>query len=107
NVGIGSSLAEAIFSVLTAHSPSLNLMLAWLPLQNGMLAEAPQRQRVTRLRISYGLPSCDSILTPPRTQSGPLQPSAGSSTIPIDGGCLCSISFPVFLSCTTSLPAGQ
>src|SRR6267143_977741 len=32
--------------------PSLNLILAWLPLQNGMLLEAPHRQSVTRFRTS-------------------------------------------------------
>src|SRR5438094_2324095 len=32
--------------------PSLNLMLAWLPLQNGLFTEAPHRHNVTRFRIS-------------------------------------------------------
>jgi len=32
--------------------PSLNRMLAWLPLQNGLLTEAPHRHNVTRFRIS-------------------------------------------------------
>ncbi len=32
--------------------PSSKLMLAWLPLQNGLLADAPQRQSVTRFRRS-------------------------------------------------------
>src|SRR5947199_3271229 len=34
--------------------PSLNLILAWLPLQNGMLLDAPHRQSLTRFRTSYG-----------------------------------------------------
>ena len=82
-------------------------MLAWLPLQNGMLLEAPQRQSVTRFLTSYGLPSSDSTVIPPRTHSGPLQPSSGSSIKPIEGGSLPSITFSVLLSCTTRRPAGQ
>ena len=33
-------------------SPPWNFMLAWAPLQKGLLSDAPQRQRVTRLRFS-------------------------------------------------------
>src|SRR5580692_5747258 len=82
-------------------------MLAWLPLQNGMLLEAPHLQRVTRSLFSYGTPLADSIVIPPRTHSGPLHPSAGSSTTPIDCLSSGSISSPVFLSWRTSLPEGQ
>src|SRR5205814_1808406 len=84
--------------------PSCHFMLACVPSQNGLLLDAPQRHSVTRLRRSWGLPPSDSIAIPPRTQSGPLQPSAGSSTTPMEGGRVGSISFPVFLSLTTSRP---
>src|SRR2546422_8774593 len=47
------------------------------------------------------------MVIPPGTHSGPLQPSAGSSTTPIDGGSFCSISWPVFLSYATSRPDGH
>ena len=39
-------------TVLLFKRPSLNFMLAWPPLQNGLLSEAPHRQSVTRLRVS-------------------------------------------------------
>jgi len=32
---------------------ALNLIDVWLPSQNGLFFEAPQRQTVMRLRISY------------------------------------------------------
>jgi len=82
-------------------------MLAWLPSQNGLLLETPQRHSVIRFRLSYLVPSCDSSVTLPRTHSGPLHPSAGSSTTPIDGGRACSISLLVRLSCKTNRPDGQ
>lgn len=44
-------------------------MLAWAPLQKGLLSEAPQRHSVTRFRFSYRLPSWNSIVIPSRTQS--------------------------------------
>jgi len=47
-----SRFNSAIFLAEPYYKPSLNLMLAWLPLQNGMLAEAPQRQSVTRFLTS-------------------------------------------------------
>ena len=64
---------------------SVNPMEAWLASQNGLLADAPQRQSVTRLRTSYVSLSADITVMPPRTQIGPATPCAGSATMPIDG----------------------
>src|SRR3989338_9626155 len=43
----------------------------WLPPQNGLFPDLPQWHNVTRFLVSYFLPSCDSICTPPFTQNGP------------------------------------
>jgi hypothetical protein len=57
-----------------------------VPSQNGLFRDRPQRQRVTRLRTSYSKPSAETTGIPPRSQTGPLQCSSGSSTSPIDIG---------------------
>ena len=77
------------------------------PSQKGLLLEAPQRQRVTRFRISYARPSADSMVIRPLTQIGPLTPATGSWTRPIDGSKTGSYGFLVALSQTTSHPEGQ
>lgn len=79
----------------------------WLLSQKGLLKEWPQRQRVTRLRISYRIPFADSMGMPPRTHIGPCRPSWGYSTIPMDGSNTGSIAFFVVLSHTTRRPDGQ
>jgi hypothetical protein len=79
----------------------------WLPSQNGLLPDLPQRHKVTRFLISYFLPSDDSRSTPPLTQIGPLTFSSGSFAKLMDGSSRGSIGFPVVLSQTTNLPEGQ
>jgi len=64
-------------------SPSLNFSSIWHPSQNGLFVDLPQRQSVTRLRVSYLLPSAPSISIPPFTQTGPLACFRGSSIKPI------------------------
>ena len=44
------------------------MMLAWLPSQNGLLLDAPQRQRATRFRLSQRLPLVDSTTISPRNR---------------------------------------
>jgi len=46
------ALANDFLLVLHFLMPSWNFMLAWLPLQKGLLSEAPHRHNVTRLRAS-------------------------------------------------------
>ena len=60
-------------------SPSLKLVIIWVPSQYGLLVDLPQRQSVTQLRTSYMSPSDDTILIPPRTHNGPLTAFPGSS----------------------------
>ena len=42
-----------------------------MPSQYGLLCDAPQRHRVTRLRTSHGWPSARAIGMPPLTHSAP------------------------------------
>src|SRR5262249_43249372 len=59
-----------------------------VPSQYGLLFDAPQRHRVTRLRTSHGWPSARSIGMPPLTHSAPSGVTAiswgrsGSTTSP-------------------------
>lgn len=46
------ALANDVVLVFHFLMPSWNFMLAWLPLQKGLLSEAPHRHNVTRLRVS-------------------------------------------------------
>ena len=64
---------------------SVNPIQTWLPSQNGLLPDLPQRHKVTRFLISYLVPSDDSRSTPPLTQIGPLTFSSGSFTTLMDG----------------------
>jgi hypothetical protein len=61
--------------------------------QKGLFRDFPQRHRVTRLRISYGMSSNDVIGMPPRTQSGPIVLINGSSIKAMDGSKVGSIGF--------------
>jgi hypothetical protein len=66
-------------------SYALNPIEAWLPSQKGLLLDAPQRQSLARLRISYLSPSALTTMAPPRTHSGPEMHNLGPSTRPIEG----------------------
>src|SRR5207237_1402031 len=77
------------------------------PSQKGLFFDAPQRHSVMRLRTSYLKPSAAVTGTPPRTHTGPLTPSAGSSMSPIDTGNGGSTSLPVARSRAASRPDGQ
>jgi len=69
-----------VFIIAGSAIPSLNLILAWLPLQNGMLLERRIRQSVTRFRLRKGrVMRFDEYAS--RTHNGPLTPRAGSSTL--------------------------
>ena len=48
-------------ALTNSTSPSLNFILTWLPLQNGMLLEAPQRQYSVFFRY---LLCCERVTTP-------------------------------------------
>ncbi len=87
-------------------SPSLNFSSIWHPSQNGLFVDLPQRQSVTRLRVSYLLPSAPSISIPPFTQTGPLACFRGSSIKPISFFNSGSMDSP-FLLRTTSRPDGH
>lgn len=50
--GPASPELTAHFSLTNSTRPSLNLMLAWLPLQKGLFADAPQRHRATLFLVS-------------------------------------------------------
>src|SRR5439155_1186300 len=65
------------------------------PSQNGLFFDAPQRHSVMRLRTSYLKPSAEVTGIPPRTHTGPLTPSTGSSMSPIDTGSAGSTGLPV------------
>ena len=78
---------------------SLNFTCAWVPSQNGLFCDCPQRHSVTRLRTSYSKPSADTTGIPPRNQSGPLHSWAGSSMRPIDTGSSGSIGFRFSVPC--------
>ncbi len=80
--------------------------LRWLPSQKGLFLLFPQRQSVTRLRISYVVPFADSIGIPPLTHIGPILPGWVSTTRPMEGSNFGSNGFPP-LSQATSLPEGQ
>jgi hypothetical protein len=82
-------------------------LLIWLPSQNGLFSDLPHLQRVTRFRISYCMPSDDSIGMPPRTQSGPCSLRGGYSMMTMDFSNSGSIAFPLSLSLITSQPDGQ
>ena len=82
-------------------------MAAWEPSQKGLFLEAPQRQRVTRLRTSYSNPSAETTGMPPRSQMGPEHCCAGSSTRPMETGSEGSMARPVCLSIATRRPEGQ
>ena len=71
------------------------------------IGNAPQRQSVTRFRLSYSKPSADSMEIPPSTQSAPDSPVRGSSIRLIPGSPVGSIAAPVGLSQATRLPDGQ
>src|SRR6202050_2018381 len=98
---------RADLKALGARYGAWNLIDACVPSQKGLLRDAPQRHRVTRLRTSYSKPSAATTAIPPRSQIGPAQASAGSSIRPMETGRCGSIVCPDDLSHATSRPAGQ
>ena len=78
-----------------------------MPSQKGLLSEEPQRQRVTRLRCSYRIPSGPLIGMPPCTHRGPLHFSWESSISPNAGRKGGSMKASFCLSHNFNLPEGQ
>lgn len=86
---------------------ALKPMWACVPSQNGLLEDCPQRHSVTRFRGSYSKPSADTMVTPPRTQIGPLESFCGSSMSTTDGSKGTSRASPSAFTYPAARPQGR